>query len=489
MANNMKSFSFARQNNNLNLWMIGVNASNDGQLSTNITTEGIVSYTKLVSFLESDKTANTITVNSVNSSTFYSSAMPDIVCLALTRTGYSIEPTTLTNIGNAIRTKLNGNTKYKPSQMPNAILSIPSAQIDYPATSSRQYWFFNGYNLNNQPLWDIVKNTAPYSSDSANDYMFKQSITDASKNQLYQAQNWGIDFLGEEMFYGCTYLSDFQVSNNILTASISMNWKSPFYNCQRVKLSKVIALYESLEDAGKLSTINTANMFYGIGRYETTDIIPDCTFTSILPTGEYFFGENGAKKFGNITFTQSGTMNAASCFKFPYAEEVGMITFSNATISNVRWLAAFSNNLVKFGGLSVPNQTSSMMGSYQNTKFLDFKECTKLEEVLNLPISYWTSGMKCAYMYLSSEGNKLRRLTCNTTNIPYVNKTADKSFSIAYCSFDRAGMVEMFNSLPDANDVTGAKNITITGNPCVTDGTLTAADMAIATNKGYTLTT
>jgi hypothetical protein len=50
-------------------------------------------------------------------------------------------------------------------------------------------------------------------------------------------------------------------------------------------------------------------------------------------------------------------------------------------------------------------------------------------------------------------------------------------------------MVEMFNSLPDASDVTGAKNITITGNPCVTDGTLTAADMAIATNKGYTLTT
>lgn len=61
---------------------------------------------------------------------------------------------------------------------------------------------------------------------------------------------------------------------------------------------------------------------------------------------------------------------------------------------------------------------------------------------------------------------------------------------IPYCSFDRDGMVEMFNTLPDVSNLgLGANNvkITITGNPCITDGTLTDEDKMIATEKGWVL--
>ena len=55
-------------------------------------------------------------------------------------------------------------------------------------------------------------------------------------------------------------------------------------------------------------------------------------------------------------------------------------------------------------------------------------------------------------------------------------------FSIADCSFDLDGLVEMFRSLPTR---AAAHSITITGNPGVAD--LTEEDKAIATSKGWTL--
>lgn len=48
----------------------------------------------------------------------------------------------------------------------------------------------------------------------------------------------------------------------------------------------------------------------------------------------------------------------------------------------------------------------------------------------------------------------------------------------------------MFGTLPDISGLTlsaSYKNITITGNPCVTDGTLTDEDKAIAIGKGWTI--
>ena len=56
------------------------------------------------------------------------------------------------------------------------------------------------------------------------------------------------------------------------------------------------------------------------------------------------------------------------------------------------------------------------------------------------------------------------------------------SFSLEDCNFNQAGLVNVFDDLPSAT-----ATITVTDNPGVVD--LTAADLLIATNKGWTVTT
>lgn len=56
------------------------------------------------------------------------------------------------------------------------------------------------------------------------------------------------------------------------------------------------------------------------------------------------------------------------------------------------------------------------------------------------------------------------------------------SFSIAECNFSREGLVQVFNDLG-----TATATITVSSNPGTAD--LTAADLLIATNKGWTVTT
>jgi surface protein len=83
----------------------------------------------------------------------------------------------------------------------------------------------------------------------------------------------------------------------------------------------------------------------------------------------------------------------------------------------------------------------------------------------------------------------LKRLTFRT-DLPNGVYSIRSAIKISYCSFDRDGMVEMFNTLPDVSGLglsSSYTTITITGNPCVTDATLTAEDEAIATSKGWTL--
>jgi hypothetical protein len=55
-----------------------------------------------------------------------------------------INDTNLTNIANAIREKNGGTTKYKPSEMANAILAISAGSFDIPESALANY-VDNGY--------------------------------------------------------------------------------------------------------------------------------------------------------------------------------------------------------------------------------------------------------------------------------------------------------------------------------------------------------
>ena len=76
----------------------------------------------------------------------------------------------------------------------------------------------------------------------------------------------------------------------------------------------------------------------------------------------------------------------------------------------------------------------------------------------------------------------LSRLTFRTD----VTNAIRSDIDISYCSFTAEGLAEMFGTLPDISALGLSTNkITITGNPCVTDGSLSDDIRAIATNKGW----
>ena len=127
-----------------------------------------------------------------------------------------------------------------------------------------------------------------------------------------------------------------------------------------------------------------------------------------------------------------------------------------------------------------------------------FDYCSVLEEILGFSACYG-SGMSIGFPRGSQYGGTchLRRLTFRT-DLPDGQYSIRSAINIGYCSFERSGIVEMFGTLPDISSLglsASYKKITITKNPCVTgklaDGTacdtITDADRAIATTKGWTL--
>lgn len=119
-----------------------------------------------------------------------------------------------------------------------------------------------------------------------------------------------------------------------------------------------------------------------------------------------------------------------------------------------------------------------------------FNYCNALTEILGFS-ALAAEGLNIGFPKGDKNGAAyaLRRLTFRT-DLPDGQYSIMSNINIRYCSFDRAGIVEMFGTLPDLNGsgvLNGNRNITITGNPCVKDGTLTDADRSIATAKGWTL--
>ena len=119
-----------------------------------------------------------------------------------------------------------------------------------------------------------------------------------------------------------------------------------------------------------------------------------------------------------------------------------------------------------------------------------FSYCTALAEILGFSAMCAEGldvGLPKGGQYSGTFA--LRRLTFRT-DLPDGQYSIRSNIDIRYCSFDRAGMVEMFGTLPDLNGSgvsTSNRKITITANPCVKNGTLTSADRSIATAKGWTL--
>jgi hypothetical protein len=167
------------------------------------------------------------------------------------------------------------------------------------------------------------------------------------------------------------------------------------------------------------------------------------------------FQSSTAKKLGNITIDSSTALT--SLFVSSYGlEVVGGVTGSACTNLTTAFSSCY--RLKSLGLIHTPNNTS--ISSTFNT-------CISLEEIAFTDCSNVTTT--------TTAFNACRAL--RSLRMPGIAV----SFSIASCNLQRDALVALFGDL-----ATTTATITITGNPGVPD--LSAADLAIATDKGWTVT-
>ena len=223
-------------------------------------------------------------------------------------------------------------------------------------------------------------------------------------------------------------------------------------------------------------------MFYNFGRLTALDA--SGLVTSQVKSIKKLF--SGCSQLTSLDLSSWNTSNVTNMNEvFGSCLLLTSLDLSSWDTSNVTDMGNVFTNCQALTSLSLSSwdtsKTTNMYGL--------FNQCTVLTEILGF------SAMNKAGLSItfpsgsSSKVYALKRLTFRT-DLPDGVYSIRSAINIKYCSFERDGMVEMFNTLPDVSGLTHSasyKTITITGNPCVTNATLTAEDEAIATAKGWTL--
>ena len=132
------------------------------------------------------------------------------------------------------------------------------------------------------------------------------------------------------------------------------------------------------------------------------------------------------------------------------------VDVSDWDVSNIAYMNHTFNGCASIKRLDLSKWDTSKVKSMQGI----FYNCSLLEEIIGF-------GAPAATNIGFPRGDieyrpALKRLTFRTD----IEKAIDADINIEYCSFERSGLVEMFNSLPDISD-DSPRYITITGNPCV----------------------
>lgn len=204
-------------------------------------------------------------------------------------------------------------------------------------------------------------------------------------------------------------------------------------------------------------------------------------FTGI--DGRYLFADNA--RMDKIDETLAMCSELTSLEYMFYGSDDTRFTFDMSKIDTSK-VTTMKMMFAASGVTSVDASKSDMDACTEYESM--FHNCRHLEEIVGFSAPYGNLTYPVGFPKGSSSTKyKLKRLTFRT-DLPCAIRS---SIDIRFNSFDRNGMVEMFNTLPDVSALglpDYKATIIITGNPCVTDGTLTDEDRAIATNKGWYLT-
>lgn len=209
--------------------------------------------------------------------------------------------------------------------------------------------------------------------------------------------------------------------------------------------------YLELPGSGSIDQVTSAQAtFRGLGPIQAQDFYLDNTGTC-----NSLFQNSRFKKLNNIQIDNSTILSNlfTGCDDL---EELGNITALSAT--SLVSLISGCPALQKIGTINAPNATTIQTA---------FNACYSLKEIIFTDCSNITTTTSA---FLNARSLRSLRMP----NIA-------ASFSVANCAMQRDALVTLFNDL-----ATTTATITITGNPGVPD--LSAADLQIATDKGWTVT-
>ena len=321
-------------------------------------------------------------------------------------------------------------------------------------------------------------------------YAFYQAIITDNANDIWQANKIPITKLSQSMFYNCTYLKNIEFEDDIDGDGTTAGAKNCFGGCTRLPLNKATAFFYNHPEDSSFKLESAFELVGTVAEKAGTVTIDDFTLR-VSTFNRGFYGCTNLLKFGNFTNPHTSALNIQQMFgNCSSLQEVGLITTQALNNSSYNVFNG-CNKLKKIHGFSVPSQKyQGEIITSSSYRLISSSSLTALEECLNIPVGYFRyGGANIGLAGTASAVKPLKRLTFCQSDEGYYTKNYAKNLTIQYCSFDRDGMLEVFNTLPDASDVTVTSTITITGNPCVNDGTLTEEDIAIATAKGYVVTT
>lgn len=288
-------------------------------------------------------------------------------------------------------------------------------------------------------------------------YNYKQVIVTITNNSG-TVTNWNLGATATQAGPSNWLDISFSWSANILISryAIYLQRLQIFKATLTGNINQVLELLTSLRflrwESVTYSGVTSATAYFNqLGNLDKMDF----SFSpAVLTNG--FFQYTKTKSLGNISF--AGTTTAANMFfQAIDLEEIGTVDLPLTTTCLQMFYACGS--LSKLGRIITPVVTTIQSM---------FVNCSKLREINFSSCSAVTTTTSVFSNCVALE--KLR--------MPSIGAT----FSITGCNLQRPALIDLFNDLASVT----AKTITITNNPGVAD--LTAADLLIATSKGWTVT-
>lgn len=389
---------------------------------------------------------------------------------------YSIEDTTLTAIGDAIREKAGTAELITPLDMPTAISSITTGGGSEDC---------NGLHIPEEAL--VITG-------------------DCSHRFAHNGWNWFINSYGDKITTKdiISLPNMFQYSNTLEEIPFNINIKNTvatfnniFYHAEKLKSVPYII---SPERTPPTASYNCCNFSYLFNYCYNLQYIPNDYFWKIVPNKDYW------DKTAEIT-TQGYSYIFHSCYSLREYPDISMLSGAWTSVYNNLYYGLFSYcyALDKIENLLVLSH--SITSNFFNNTFSNCSRINKLTFAVNEDGTPKTAKWKNQTIDLSGYIGYLQylvsitdyssgittdtRITDNITYQALKDNPDSWTTNINYSRYNHDSAVNTINSLPDCS-ATGTNTIKFSGaSGALTDGgainTLTEEEIAVATAKGWTV--